>query len=71
MQCDVAFGRQVGAVWRYEAGGRDDFAQHGVVEGGVQAQDFAEEGVVEGHLFCLGGWGGEGLRGFGAQGCEG
>jgi hypothetical protein len=66
--------RQVDSFGRIDARGSDNFAEHGVVEGRVQAESLAEDGVVEGHLFCES-WGegdvGKDLESFGAQGGKG
>ena len=63
--------REVNAFGRVHACGRDDFAEHGVVEGRVEAEGFAEDGIVEGHLLGEGGRAldlGEDLCGFDAEG---
>ena len=49
---------EVDAFGRVHACGRDDFAEHGIVEGGVEAEGFAEDGVVEGHFLGESGRGG-------------
>ena len=74
MHCYMRAAGQVDALRCVHACGRDDFAEHGVVEGGVEAEGFAEKGVVEGHLFCegwVGGGLGEDLGCFGTEGGEG
>ena len=69
--------RYMRAAWEVDAFGRvhacwcDDFAEHGVVEGRVEAEGLAEDGIVEGHLLGEGrraGDLGEDLCGFDAEG---